>query len=545
MAQPLVLGVDTAGTYHGTVVGRPPWTEEAFFQALAELGVNHVNFQAWPATHAGERNAAVMAETLLTLDRAVRGHGLRYTLSLETPNFAPRAEITPGVNEYEQPGGRHFWLLRPEWLRPLLAPEQPDPRLLAVIYDEAEHMQLSNNKYSDYPRDTFDQPFFVDTHGLPLTEAYERLVAECLRIRADHYGSRVPLHTEQVWPDLFHIFARAGWTAVPKLLKEHLTPVVLSIALGAAVQYRHPGDRFWVSPDLWGVRGYPGHSPEALRSALLMGYHLGAEGIYVENVDFPGWAQHHPEAPAKGSLLAWEDAEHYSLTGYGRVLQAFAREYAPSHPRAIDWRTYRPRVAIVRLPDGGWGQFDAGDHPFPHGEAASRNRLLGNREMPLDAAASEWLHVWPVLTHGVAKPGAISYNNPMVYPEMQDFFVPLDSVAVFDHRVTGAVLDDVECFIVCGHALSQATFDEIRARVADGATCIIARRLYDACTSRPTLPGDWLVLDDFADPALARKLQPFLGPPDVARYRFADQTVEFRQGDTPDSITVRVLRVAP
>ncbi|MBM3500680.1 MAG: hypothetical protein FJX74_18640 [Armatimonadetes bacterium] len=542
MAQPLMLGVDTAGSYHWTVQGQPPWSQEAFFAALAELGVTHVNFHAVPITHAGERNAALMAESFAGMDRAVREHGLQYTVSLEAPNFAPRAEITPGVNEYDQPGGRHFWLLRMEWLRPLLPPEQPDPRLLAVIYDEAEHMQLSGNKYSDYPRDTFDQSFFVEAHGLPLPEAYERLVAECTRIRLEHYGSEVPLHTEQVWPDLFHIFARAGWTAVPKLLKEHLTPVVLSIALGAAIQYRHEGDRFWVSPDLWGVRGYPGHSPEALRSALLMGYWLGAEGMYVENVDYPGWEKHHPEAPPKGSLLAWDDAEHYALTRYGAVLQEFARAYIPSHPRAIDWRTYRPRVAIVRLPDGGWGQFDAGDRPFPHGEAASRNRLLGNRDRPLDAAASEWLQVWPILTHGVAKPGAISYNNPLVYPEMQDFFVPLDSVAVFDHRVTGVVLDGVECFIVCGHALSQATFDEIRARVADGATCIIARRLHEACTSRPSLPGDWLVLDDFADPALAAKLQPFLGPPDVARYRFADQTVEFRRGEAPDSVSVLRLR---
>jgi len=73
-----------------------------------------------------------------------------------------------------------------------------------------------------------------------------------------------------------------------------------------------------------------------------------------------------------------------------------------------------------------------------------------------------------------------------------------------------------------------------------GATCIISRRLYESCTDVPTLPGDWLVLGDFTDPALSAKLQPFLGPSDVARYRFADQTIEFRPGDTPDSVTVSV-----
>jgi hypothetical protein len=443
-----------------------------------------------------------------------------------------------------------------EWLRPILREGDPSNPFRALIYDEAAHMQLSNNKYSTFPDPEagFDRPFFADTHGLPLEEAYERLVAECTRIREEHYEDAMQLNTEQVWPDLFHIFARAGWTAAPKLLKEHLNSIVVSVALGAAIQYQDSGARFWVSPDLWGVLGYPGHPPESLRSALLYGYWLGAECIYVENVDYHGVPSggtvagndsRHPEADPRGSLLAWDDAESFRLTSYGEVFREFAKEYVPSHPRAIDWRTYRPRVAIVRLPDGGWGQFDAGDQPFPHGEAPSRNRLLGNREMPLDGPASEWLHVWPILTHGVAKPGAISYNNPMVYPEMMDFFVPIDSVAVFDHRVQGEILDGVECFVVCGHALSAGTFADIAERVRrDGAVCIIARRLHALHAGTEPLPGAWVIVDDFTDPRVAEALQPFLGPPDVARFRFAETTVEFHRGVKPNSVSVR-LRPTP
>jgi methylase of polypeptide subunit release factors len=82
--------------------------------------------------------------------------------------------------------------------------------LVAITYDECEHMLLSNNKYANSPTNDFDRPFLVSTHGLPLTVAYDRLVAEAARLRVEHYRNRVRLQTEQVWPDLFHIFARAG-----------------------------------------------------------------------------------------------------------------------------------------------------------------------------------------------------------------------------------------------------------------------------------------------------------------------------------------------
>ena len=144
----------------------------------------------------------------------------------------------------------------------------------------------------------------------------------------------------------------------------------------------------------------------------------------------------------------------------------------------------------------------------------------------------------PILTHGAAKAGAISYNNPMVYPELQDFFMPTDSVAVFDHTVTGPVLDSVECFIVCGHALGAETFAALERRVSDGAVCIIARRLYRRHRPGGDADARWHVIESFADGALAELLAPFLGPPDVARFRFATGTIEFRRGPKANSVTV-------
>ncbi|HSW44984.1 MAG TPA: hypothetical protein VLM89_05390 [Phycisphaerae bacterium] len=538
-AVPVRLGVDDGGSYHHFIAKREPWEFPAYFKALEDLGARFLSVHFWPVTDAGENNSAMTRRRLEAMDRVMRDRGVEYTLNVELSNFVPRIEITPGVNEFEHEGGLHRWDLRMEWLTAVLPPTRPaPPSLVAVTYDECEHMILSNNKFSNHPKATYDTPFLVNTHGMSLTTAYDRLVAEARRLREEHYRNRVRLQTEQVWPDLFHIFARAGWTITPKLLKENIGSVVMSIALGAAIQYQEAGTTLWASPDLWNWDRYPGHSPRALRSALLTAYWLGAETIYVENLDSHDWSPRHPEADPQGSLIRWSDAENYELTKHGRVVRDFYTDYVPKHPRSIDWRDYDPKVAIIRLPDGGWGQFA----PAPgRGEPASRDRLLGNREMPLDGPASEWLAVWPILTHGAARAGSISAGNPFIYPkQIEEYFAPIDSVAVFDHNVEAAALAGVDCLIVCGHALSARTFLAVRDRVAAGATCIIARRLY-AHHSQESLPGNWLVVDDFKDSRIARALSPFLGSPDVARFRFKNAIVEFRRAGEPDAIDVRVV----
>jgi len=532
---PVLLGVDNAGSisYHEQIAKRHPWESEAWFRGVKDLGAGFVSTHFSPVLSAGTNNSALTRQRLEAIDQAMRNHHLKYSLNVEYANWARRIEITPGVDEFEHPDGVHRWDLRMEWLSAVLPPARPaPPALVAITYDECGHMLLSNNKYANSPSNNFDKPFLVNTHGLPLTTAYDRLVAEAKRVRLEHYQNRIRLQTEQIWPDLFHIFARAGWTITPKLLR-NFSSVVMSIALGAAIQYEDAGTSLWASPDLWNRNMYPGFSPEALRSALLTAYWLGAETVYVENLDFHEWHPRHPLAAPKGSLLMWVDPEHYEITPHGRVVREVYRGYIPKHPRTIRWQDYDPRVAIIRLPDGGWGQ--------PNDSVASRNRLLGNRKMPLDEAASEWLYVWPILTHGTVRPGAISPGNGLIYPKgIEEFFVPIDSVAVFDHNVTARQLANVDCFIVCGHALSAATFEAVRERVAAGATCVIARRLF-AQYATGDLPGDWLVVDDFKDPKIARKLAPFLGPPDVARFRFKHNVVEFRRGEVPDSIRVRVL----
>ena len=73
----------------------------------------------------------------------------------------------------------------------------------------------------------------------------------------------------------------------------------------------------------------------------------------------------------------------------------------------------------------------------------------------------------------------------------------------------------------------------------EGATCIIAKRLYDQHTGEQ-LAGNWLVVKSFLDSSVNRTLQPFLGPPNVARFRFANHVVEFEKGSETDQIEVNI-----
>ena len=62
----------------------------------------------------------------------------------------------------------------------------------------------------------------------------------------------------------------------------------------------------------------------------------------------------------------------------------------------------------------------------------------------------------------------------------------------------------------------------------------------NAMPLRRHIPGTWTVVDDFAAPAVEEQLRPFLGPSDVARFRFTNTTVEFRKGKEPDAIEVQL-----
>lgn len=200
-----MIGVDDCASYF-TRSKEPFWEHEAFFQAIRELGatdlVTHVLPQQFP-------DAEALGRMLVEMDTAMRSHGLTYAINNESPNWNESVELTPGRNEYDHPGGIHRWDLRMEWLNPLMPPAQSSPAFRGIVYDECEHMLLSNNKHSNVAKN-FDKPFLLDTTDMDLETAFDKLVEAAAAVRTGHYEGRVELYTEQVWPDLYHLFARAG-----------------------------------------------------------------------------------------------------------------------------------------------------------------------------------------------------------------------------------------------------------------------------------------------------------------------------------------------
>ena len=116
------------------------------------MGLDHVDIHLRPITGAGDQNALLMAQRIQQIDPTLRQHGMTYTLDVEAPNFSPSAEITPGINEYNHPGGFDRWDLRAEWLKAVLPPAaQSPPAFQGLVNDECDHMQLSNNELSNPP----------------------------------------------------------------------------------------------------------------------------------------------------------------------------------------------------------------------------------------------------------------------------------------------------------------------------------------------------------------------------------------------------------
>jgi hypothetical protein len=138
---PVQLGVDIS-------FGADFSSERAckLFELLEQWKINYVDIHIWPVTNVGSRNTILMGERIGIIDKYMRKHNIAYTLNVKAPNFALSTEITPGINEYDQPGGLHRWDLRMEWLDPVLPPSVPvTPAFQGIVYDECEHMQISNN----------------------------------------------------------------------------------------------------------------------------------------------------------------------------------------------------------------------------------------------------------------------------------------------------------------------------------------------------------------------------------------------------------------
>ncbi len=504
---PMGVGVDEAGSEKW--IYDDPVAQDAFEQIGFEFVMHHF----W---------GAPTVEDIGRLDAWAAPHGHGFLIN---PENSPSGRDPGDPSVYRKPGG--FFQPPPGYVERCLA----TPRFLGFCFDECEHW-VCNGIWVTAGRPF--QPHFYDAEGDTLDGAYagnlhnlEVLMAHVFPGFAEraHQPGRTPIvGTENVFPDLQHLFARAGLVQMPKLLKETVTPVTLAMAMGAARQY---GVQHWTSVDLWGLPGYPGHSPEELRSALLISYWTGAERTYIENFSY------------RGSLYTAEDGRA-KLSAHGQVAREFIREYLPAHPRRTRAEGFAPEVVIVRFPDSDWGQ----ENPGPW----IRRNLYGASNLVPDEDTRAWLRVWHVISHGTIPLRALNYNTPLGIPYRVLF--PANNVAVYDHTASDPELyRNARLVFLVGKRVEPECLATLRTLARGGLTVVSTRRLAPAELSsvgadgyavHPTGSGRWIVTDDVTLPAVRERLAPYLGRPDELRYVFGNTEVIFTAPSDPAQVQVAV-----
>ncbi len=408
--------------------------------------------------------------------------GTRFTFNVESPNFAPVSYSTNGKNSFDAADGCHRWDVDAETLRKAAATGLFE----GVTYDESEHMQLSRNAYSQLPEPN-RKPFFVETTGLSLSEAYTKFKQAVRQLVNRNGQCGAKMLVESVFPALLSPMAESGMVLSPKLLKEDVHPVVLAEAIGAALQHNAA---LWFSPDLWYYAEMPGHSAREMRMAMQTCHLAGVDSCYVEF------------ATKMYSL----NGNSYRLTHHGLAMKEHITKWIPAHKRNYSYRDYQPEVAIVRFPDSDWGQTSCYYWDY----------LYGAMNLHSSPQTREHMQVWSILTDGVLNGRAVNFNGepvaPLRAPQPWRFSIPSPAVAVFDHNVGVKHLQNVGVIFACGVEISADTMQALQSCVNAGAVCFINTHLapqrLQALVSGPSArkpegKGSWVVMSEFTHEVMA------------------------------------------
>lgn len=492
----------------------PPMSPGGFVAALRRLGADFYVHHVIPTEPTGDR-------MLRDLDDA----GIDVVLGNEFGNI--NGPYVEGTNRYDLPTAE-------------IEAAVGCGRLAGVLYDEPEHLQLHA---SQYRKDAF-LPHFGDTAGLSADESIDlidttiRGIVGDVAHAVDHgsagraSGGRVPVLAEQVFPVLFHTFARGGMTPTPKVMKESFQSLQLATALGASLQY---GRDLWICADLWGpdigpwitrAPGFPGHSPAEFASALRMAYLFAPSAMFVENLDV---------------LLRHAGDDAIVLTEYGEVWQQFVRDYVPATPLRWSFDEATADVVIIHAEDSDFGR---GRDPF------------GNRSATAPATSRSVFEAWHVISHGTIPahgsslhiagyefPRALLDDVPRAqFPlprgaaqqtRVHGLFHASRNVLVFDEHVTDARLGAPELLFVVGSRLPRRTLALVRSRAEAGATVVIAEWLTaEPWSSSQTFgAGQWIVVDRVDSDEVIAAVQPFLGRADEWTQRFGDTEIRITPAD--------------
>ena len=497
---PLIWGFDDAGA------NRPPVSDisrQIFQQFGFDLVVHH--YQAPDVTYAGNFSRIQDLHDFYTSVNA------KWIINLESANWGRQHIDERGYDWYNHSEGRHFWQFPAEILQGIAAlPNKP-----GIMYDEPEHMQNSRNSATI---SGFEAPFMLsDAKAESLEKAADNFTEETGKIAQQYTDAGLDVYTEHVFPIQYHTFARGGFIPVSKILKEGVSPAFIATSIGACLQYDKP---FWLTPDLWHVGNYPGHSVDTYRSSLLLAYHMGAEAIYTENIS------HDQNNQGKGSLILVNAArDNYSVTPYGEAALWFRKTYAPQNPRHYTYKELKPRVVIIRQEDASWGQSNSGIPDW----------LFGVKSWGSNATTEAWLHIWHLLSRGQMSEHSISWHNREARKIPYQLLYPLDGVVVFDHHVRMPHIKDAELIFLTGVGVSEPTLNDVIDKVKQGAVCVTLPHLAPAevraqTGNNGTLTdgqGKWIVTESFLSLVGSSDIEPFLPTGDYMRYQFGDKEVRF------------------
>ncbi len=503
---PLLWGIDNAGS---------DLNYDAMDKAIDYFGFNLVVHHYTPLKSQNSDN-------LRALSNFYKKKNVRLILNLESANNDGSSFIDDnGFDWFNRPDGRHFFMFPDDVLETLAT----FPKGTGVMYDEAEHMQ---NRFR------MDVPYFMKQDDASSLAEANKVFTLRMREIVDHYEKYgIDVYTEHVFPIQFHTFANAGVIPVSKVLKESCIPAYIACALGASIQYEKP---FWLSPDLWFYNEYPGHNAEQYRSALLMAYHMGAEGIYTENLAYPG------DFGKGGLILMDKNQKSYKVTKIGEVARWFRANYAPNNPRNYKHSELIPKVAIIRQEDACWGQ--AGSW--------LEDQLFGVENWKSTEETEAWLGIWNLLSNGNISSHSLCWNNNQVYATPYQVFFPLDGVVVFDENVTGKHLKNVELIFLTGIGISETTLNAVESLVKEGTICVSLPNLIPSRVKTQTGDngilndgkGKWIISKSFLTDEVKENIKPFLPQENYIRYQFGNKEIQFRPiGNNPDKVAVSIQSI--
>jgi hypothetical protein len=262
---------------------------------------------------------------------------------------------------------------------------------------------------------------------------------------------------------------------------------------------------------------------------------MGADCIYTESLALDAYGG------GVGSLIYMTPVT-YTVKELGESAKWFIHQYVPAHPRRYNCHQVKPRVAIVRQPDGCWGQKYSWAGLLP-------DWLFGNSNWNTTDNTEAWIKIWHLLTRGTVTTKSLNWWTTDMQSRAYRIFCPVDGVIVFDHHVGFEHLDGVEVIFLTGVGVSPETSSAIEQCVTNGAKCVSLPHLVPNGLPDPDPngiivqgSGRWVVTNDFLSDTVRGEVAHVIPQEDIIRYRFGDNTVIMKEvRGIPDCLVVRVL----